>query len=69
MLKKVKLLDYHGNYAYAPPAVDSIVNTDDITSAKPCEARGIGPFLSIKFKDGRTETMVGTIEELLDETV
>jgi hypothetical protein len=67
MLIRVKMLDYHGAYAYAPPQVDAVINTDDVTSARPTEARGIGPFLAVNMRDGSSVTIVGTVEDLLSE--
>lgn len=34
MLKLVKYIEYDGNYAYAPPELDALINTDDIIAAK-----------------------------------
>jgi hypothetical protein len=64
-LKRVQMLDYHANYAYAPPAVDAVVNTEEIVSARPTDARGSGPFVAIKFRDGTSMTIVRTVDDLL----
>ncbi len=65
MLIKVKRLNYNGNYAYAPPQEDAVINTEEIVSAVPTEARGEGPFLLVHFTTGDTMTMVGTLDMLL----
>lgn len=63
MLVKVKMLDYSAGFAYAPPQVDALVNTDHVVSAKPTEARGSGPFLCLKMVGGETVTVVGSLDQ------
>lgn len=65
MLIKVKYLDYDKPCAYAPPQEDAILNTDDVVSAVPTEARGSGPFLRVNLRDGTSITIVGTPDTLL----
>lgn len=65
MLIKVKMLDYNLPYSYAPPTVDAIVNTEEIVSAKITEARGEGPHLFVRFRDGSSMTIQGRVEDLL----
>jgi hypothetical protein len=65
MLKKVEMLDYDAPTAYSPPAVTAVINTDEIVSVKPTDARGVGPFVFIKFKDGTSMTVRGNIEDFL----
>lgn len=65
MLKKVKYLNWNGNFAYAPPQEDCIINTDEVISAVPTEARGSGPFMLVKMSDGSKLTLVGVPEDLL----
>ncbi len=65
MLKKVYVLDYSANYAYAPPKVEALINTDEIVSATPTDARGSGPFMLVRFRDGSNLTVVGTVDALL----
>ncbi len=64
-LIRVLALDYHANYAYAPPAVESAVNTDEILSVVPTDARGTGPFVQITLRNGSSLTCRGTVEEIL----
>ncbi len=66
MLKKVKKLDYGSDYAYAPPQVDAVVNTTEIVTAWPVEARGSGPFVAVKLTTGETITCVGTVDDFLE---
>lgn len=65
MLKKVKYLNWSGNFVYAPPQEDCIINTDEVISAVPTEARGSGPFMLVKMSDGSKLTLVGVPEDLL----
>ena len=65
MLKKVKYLNWSGNFAYAPPQEDCIINTDEVISVVPTEARGSGPFMLVKMSDGSKLTLVGVPEDLL----
>src|SRR5262249_8471967 len=39
-------------HAYAPRQVDAVLNTDEVASACPTEARGGGPFVLVKFRGG-----------------
>ena len=52
MLIKVERQDWGANFAYAPPLVEAVINTDDIVTAVPCESRGVGPFMKVKFRNG-----------------
>lgn len=65
MLIKVKRLNWQANYAYAPPQEDAVINTEEVVSAVPTEACGSGPFLSVRFRDGSSMTVVGTPDLLL----
>jgi hypothetical protein len=64
-LKKVQRLNFSGNYAYAPPVEEAVINTDHITSVVPTEARGQGPFVLIRFTDGSTHVCVGCPEDFV----
>lgn len=59
ILKQVKALDCGANYSYAPPQVDALINLDDIQSVIPIDARGSGPFVMVRFKNGQTLTCIG----------
>jgi hypothetical protein len=59
MLIKVKYLDYEATTAYAPPQRDGVLNTEEVVTAVPTEARGSGPFLLVRFRDGSQMTIVG----------
>lgn len=65
MLRKFKFLDYGASYAYAPPQEDCIINTDEVVSAIPTDARGSGPFMMVRFNGGYNLTLVGQPEDLL----
>lgn len=64
-LIKVRMVDYSQNYSYAPPQEDAILNTEEIVSAVPTEARGDGPFLRVNLKDGTRMVIVGTVDDVL----
>lgn len=65
MLIKVRKQDWSGNFSYAPPLVDAVINTDEVVEAYPTESRGAGPFVKVKFKDGSTITIQGNVDQLL----
>jgi hypothetical protein len=58
-LMRVKRLNYNTHYAYAPPQEDAVINLMDVQSVVPIEARGSGPFVVVRFRDGATMTCVG----------
>jgi hypothetical protein len=58
-LIKVKRLNYNTDYAYAPPQEDAVINSDDVQSVTETDARGTGPFVVVRFRDGQTMTCVG----------
>jgi hypothetical protein len=62
-LIKVKAQDWSGDFAFAPPTYETLVNTDDVQLVRPCESRGIGPFFKIRFRDGKEVICVGTIND------
>jgi hypothetical protein len=62
-LIRVKAQDWSGNFAFAPPTRESLVNTDDVQSVRPCESCGIGPFFKIRFRDGTELICEGTIND------
>jgi hypothetical protein len=64
-LIKVKKLDYSARFAYAPPVVDAVINTEEVVSAAAVEERGTGPFLQVCFRDGSTMTIKGTADTLV----
>jgi hypothetical protein len=64
-LKKVEILDYSASYSYSPPVKDSVVNTEQIVSAVPCESRYCGKTMQVNFVDGSHLTVVGSPEDLL----
>lgn len=65
MLKGIKALDYKASYAYAPPVVDAVINTDDVQTAIPCDARCSEPTMRIRFRDGSTVVAIGKPADLL----
>lgn len=62
MLVKVKRLNYSAPYNYAPPQEPAVVNTDDISHVVCTEARGSGPFVLVRFRDGTEMVCVGSPE-------
>jgi hypothetical protein len=66
VLKKVQKLNYSADYTYAPPQVDALVNTDEVATVWPVEARGSGPFVAVKLKTGETIVCVGTVDDFLE---
>lgn len=67
-LKKVRWQDWSGEFAYAPPLRDAVVNTDEIVSVTPTESRGEGPWVKLKLRDGSTMTCRGTPDDFLEQT-
>lgn len=65
MLIKVKRQDWYATFAYAPPLVEAIINTGDVVSATPCESRGVGPFMTVTFRDGKQWIVQGVPDDLL----
>jgi hypothetical protein len=66
MLKNAEYQDWSGNFSYAPPLRDIVLNTDDIITVKPTESRGSGPWVSVKMRDGQVLTCKGTVDDFLD---
>jgi hypothetical protein len=64
-LIKVKAQDWSGDFAFAPPTRESLVNTDDVQSVQPCESRGSGPFFRVRFRDGQAMICVGTVDDFI----
>lgn len=65
MLKKVHRLNYSGSYAFAPPAEDAVINTDDISFIHPIETRRIEPCVTIHFKNGKSMVAIGEPDDFL----
>ena len=57
MLISVKKLDYEQAYAYAPPIMDAVINTDYIVSVVPAETRRPEPCVYIIFNMGSGPTL------------
>ena len=68
MLKKVKAQDYTQDYAYAPHVVEMLLNTDDIVSIQPTDARGSGPWLRVSMRNGKWFNVEGTIADFATPT-
>jgi hypothetical protein len=68
-LHKVQAQDWKGNFAYAPPVVDALVNTDHVVRVVPTESRGPGPWVSVVLVDGATLICRGTPETFLGRPV
>lgn len=69
MFIKVKKLDYEAPCTFAPLQVDTLINSDDVITATPTEARGEGPFLHLEMRDKRFMTIVGTVDSFLKQCV
>lgn len=67
MLKKVQFQDFNAPHTYAPPTRDAVINTDDVSRVTPCESRGSGPWMMIRFRDGTHLIAQGKPEDLLKE--
>jgi hypothetical protein len=65
MLREVTFLNYDAPHAYAPPRERAAINTADVVMVTPAEARGGGPFVKVRFRDGKELTCVGTVDEFL----
>ncbi len=59
MLIRVKRLNYNCQYTYAPPSEDAVINLIDVRSVIATDARGIGPFVLVTFRDGSIMTCHG----------
>jgi hypothetical protein len=57
----VRRLNFDAQTAYAPPQEDAILNTEDVLSVVQTEARGSGPFLYVRFRNGDGMTIVGDV--------
>jgi putative hemolysin len=66
MLKRVRIINFDTQYAYAPPVEPGVINIDEVSSAKPTEVRGGRPCVLVKMRNGETITIVGTPEDLLE---
>lgn len=61
-LRKVEFIDRSGNYAYAPPTREAVINLDEIISIKeiaPENTRSSYPLVRIRFRDGSLLDVVG----------
>jgi hypothetical protein len=67
MLIRVKAQDWSGDFAFAPPTRESLINTDDVQSVIPCESRGSGPFVRVRFRDGKEMICVGTVDDFIEK--
>jgi hypothetical protein len=65
-LKIVQSQDWSGNFAYAPPLKDTVLNTDDIISVRECESRGSGPWVSVTMRNGEKFTVKGTPQDFVE---
>ena len=65
MLKKILIQDWKADFAYAPPTRESVINTDDVQNAMPCESRGCGPWMKITFRNGNHVIAHGRPEDLI----
>jgi hypothetical protein len=68
-LIKVRRQNWQANFAYAPPTEDAVINTDEVASAFPTESRGEGPFVQVRFRDGSSMTVLGTVDQFCPEGV
>ena len=59
MLIRVKKQDWSASFAYAPPLVEAVLNTDHIVSVVSVESRGSGPFVCVSMVDGQKLTCEG----------
>lgn len=69
MLKLVKYLDYSGNYAYAPPTLEAVIDTAEIqrvTPILPENSRSSYALVKIRFKDGSIMDVVGYVRDFVE---
>lgn len=65
----VEYLDRSGNYAYAPPTREGVINTDEIVSVKvldPYVTRSSYEVVRIRFRDGSTIDVIGKPSDFAD---
>lgn len=66
-LKKLKTQDWDATFPYAPPTVDTVINTDQIVSAVVCDSRGPGPWYRIMLTTGASFIAKGNPSDLLED--
>lgn len=64
-LKAIRVQDWSAEFAYAPPLRDAVINLDEVVDAVPCESRGSGPWMKVKFRDGSSHIAQGRPSDLL----
>jgi hypothetical protein len=72
MLKKVRIIDYGADYAYAPPDKEAVINLLEIISIvsinKENTRRPFDDQVRIRFNDGSRLDILGKPEDFLVET-
>lgn len=64
MIVQMFVLDFDASYAYVPPKVKVLINSDFVMDVKPCEGRGPGLFCKITLSDGRSYVVPDTVDSV-----
>jgi hypothetical protein len=70
-LRKVEFLDRSGEYAYAPPKREAVINLDEILSVVPVAPennRFSYALVDIRFRDGSTLQVIGKPSDFIEMT-
>lgn len=67
MLRRVRWQDWSGNFAYAPPVRDGVLNDAEIVSVTPCESRGPGPWVKVSLRNGEQMICQGKPDDFTDK--
>ncbi len=65
MMKLLRTQDWSGDFAYAPPLRDTVINLDDVASAVECDSRGSGPWMRVTLRSGGSFVAQGRPSDLV----
>lgn len=71
-LRKVEFIDRSGNYAYAPPSREAVINMDEVVSIVPIppeNTRSSYALVHIRFHDGSSLDVIGKLSDFVDGQV
>jgi len=69
MLKKVRRIKDNMLYAYAPPAEDAVIQTNELIMVTQSETRRSEPCVRLLFRDGSQMDCLGRPQDFLDSAV
>lgn len=68
-LMAVTHIDYRGNYAFAPPTDEAVINLDEIvaiTTIRPENTRSSYALVKVRFRDGSTLDVIGKPSDFME---